>query len=111
MLKPLPSTLREKSRYIVLEFEGEGNFSKKDVSKELWNTVLKFLGELKASELNLWIIDWDRKQGRGIIKVTHSSLDEMRASIALIKEINGIKVLPKIISVSGTLKKARSCLE
>jgi len=108
MLKPLPPTLRERSRYVVLEFSGEGSFSKKDAGRELWSSVLRFLGELGASELNLWIIDWDKKNNTGIFKVRHNTLDDFRASIALIRDINGVRVIPRILSVSGTLKKARA---
>ncbi len=110
MLKPLPSTLRERSRYIVLELNGEGSYSKKEMSAVLWNTTLQFLGELGASKLNLWVIDWDRKKNRGIVKVTSSSLDDMVASIALIKDVNGKRVIPQVLKVSGTLKKAREYL-
>ncbi len=111
MPKPLPPTLRERNRYIVLEFIGDTNFSKKDITKILWNSALQFLGEIGTSKLNLWITDWDENKNRGIIKVTHKSVDDIKTSIALIKEINGVRVIPQVIGVSGTLKNARRYLK
>ncbi|OYT54742.1 MAG: ribonuclease P [Candidatus Altiarchaeales archaeon ex4484_2] len=111
MTKPLPPTLREKSRYLVLEFRTEKRLSRRAVSRALWNSVLGFLGELGASRLNLWLIDWDLERNKGIIKVTRESVDDVRASISLIREVEGVGVVPRIASVSGTLKKARIFLE
>ncbi|OYT26799.1 MAG: hypothetical protein B6U97_03055 [Candidatus Altiarchaeales archaeon ex4484_96] len=70
MSKPLPPTLREKSRYLVVEFICGVQITKKDFGRVLWKTVLQVLGENGVSRLNLWIIDWDHGLGRGIVKVT-----------------------------------------
>ncbi len=110
MTKPLPPTLREKSRYLVLELMAEERLSRRDVSRALWSSVLGFLGESGASRLSLWLIDWEPEINRGVIKVSRDSVDEARASISLILEVEGVVVVPRIASVSGTLKKARKLL-
>lgn len=107
MTKPLPPTLREKSRYLVLELRADEKLSKRDVGRALWNSVLGLLGELGASKLNLWIIDWDEAKNRGVVKVTRDSVDDMRASVSLVSEVGGVGVVPRIALVSGTLNRAR----
>ena len=108
MPKPLPPALRERNRYMVFEIISEnGSFSKRDVSKVIQNTSLQFLGELGVSKMSLWLIEWNDETKKGILKVNHKSVNEMRASIALIKEINGKKATFHVLGVSGTIKRAR----
>ncbi|ODS39161.1 MAG: hypothetical protein A7316_06280 [Candidatus Altiarchaeales archaeon WOR_SM1_86-2] len=108
MPKPLPPTLRERNRYVVFEIISENNgFSKGDVSKVIQNASLRFLGELGVSKMSLWLIEWNGETRKGILKVNHKSVDEMRASIALIREINGKRAIFHVLGVSGTIKRAR----
>lgn len=108
MLKPIPSTQRERNRYIVFEIISEGNFDRKIVVRSVWKSVLNFIGEVGASRTSLWAMDWDDERQRGIIKVNHKSVSDIRASLAVIKEIDNSPVIFHVLGVSGTLKKARS---
>lgn len=107
MTKPLQPTLRERNRYIVFELRSEGKLDRKQVTKSLWNTVLRFLGELGASETSLWLIDWLPDKQKGILKVNHKSVTPVQAALALLKEVDKKPVLPRVLGVSGTIKKAR----
>jgi ribonuclease P/MRP protein subunit POP5 len=113
--KPLPPTLREKNRYLAFEFISEGrredsktsSFSRNEVQRAIWSNALKFLGELGVSKTSLWLIEWNESKQKGILKTNRKSVDEVRAAFALIKEINGKRVIPHILGVSGTIKKTR----
>jgi len=107
MTKPLPPTLREKNRYLAFEILSEKKFSRDDVTKAIWNSAMRFLGELGVGKTSLWLIDWEEERQHGIIKVNHKSIDEIRASLALIKEINSFPVIPRVKGISGTIKKTR----
>ncbi|MEM2918598.1 MAG: Rpp14/Pop5 family protein [Candidatus Altiarchaeota archaeon] len=107
MTKLLPPTLRERNRYLAFEIISERKFSKEDVTKAIWNSALKFLGELGTGKTSLRLIEWNEEKQHGIIKVNHKSVDEIRAAIALIKEINSIPIIPRVLGVSGTIKKTR----
>ena len=106
--KPLPPTLREKNRYLVLEVISEGKrFDKKAVQRAIWNSSFAFLGEVGVSKTSLWIIEWDEKKQKGIVKVNKQSIREIRASITLINKIEGQVVIPQVLGISGTIKAAR----
>lgn len=107
MPKMLPPTLRERNRYIVFELISGSRFSREDVSKAVWNTLLRFLGELGASRTSLWVMDWVVEKQTGIVKVNHDSVECVRASLAFMREINDVPVVFHVLGTSGTLKKAR----
>ena len=108
MSKPLPPTLRERNRYIVFEVISDSNFTRKCIVREIWNIILEFLGELNASKLSLWMMDWNDETQRGLLKVNHLSVDELRSALSTIKEIDRKRVIFHVLGVSGTLKSAKS---
>lgn len=107
MSKPILPTLREKNRYIAFESISNSKFSRNDIVRVIWNSILKFFGEIGASKTSLWVMDWDEKKQKGILKVNHKSVDVIRTSLALIDSINGYRVIFNVLGISGTIKKAR----
>lgn len=107
MSKPLLPTLRERNRYIAFELISDSRFKREEVVKAVWNTVLRFLGESGASKTSLWLMDWSEEKQSGILKVNHNSVDEVRAALALLKDINKVNCIPHVFGVSGTVKKTR----
>ncbi|MFH1403224.1 MAG: Rpp14/Pop5 family protein [Candidatus Altiarchaeota archaeon] len=110
MPKPVPPTLRERNRYLVFEAISDSQFDRKAVVNSLWNSMLRLYGEVGASETSIWIMDWDEGKSRGIVKVNHKAIDRARAAIGLVGDIGGKSVILRVITVSGTLKKARENL-
>ena len=108
MLKPIPPTQRERNRYIVFELISSTKFDRNSVVRCICNSVLDFIGEAGAGKTSLWAMDWDEEKQIGILKVNHRSVDDVRASAALMKEINNSPVIFHVLGVSGTLKIARS---
>jgi ribonuclease P/MRP protein subunit POP5 len=111
MPKFLPPTQREKNRYIAFEITSEQKYSRDEVVKAVWNAALRFLGEKGAGTASLWIMDWDAEAQKGIIKVNHKSVDDIKASLTLLSEIkkgdDRYAAAYRTITVSGTLKKLR----
>jgi ribonuclease P/MRP protein subunit POP5 len=106
-LNPLPPSKREKNRYLVYEVNSEKPVKGEDIGRAIWKTALDFLGELGVSRSSLRVVDFDEKKQKGIIKVNHTSVEEARMTLALVKEINKQKVALKTVGVSGILKKAK----
>ena len=107
-MKSILPTLREKNRYVAFEVLSDSPISRGDVVKASWGGVLRFLGELGAAKTSLWVMDWDDASKTGVLKVSHSSLDDVRAALALVKEVNGSRAAFRVLGVSGTVKKARA---
>ena len=107
MLKPIPPSQRERNRYIVFEIISKSRFDRNTVVRNIRNSVLNFIGESGTSRTSLWMMDWNDEKQSGIIKVNHRSVDCVRASAALIKEIDNEPVIFHVVGVSGTLKGAR----
>jgi len=108
MVKPTPPTLRERNRYIVLELASGRELERDDVVKSVWNTILRLLGEWGSGETGFYLMDWDKKANRGIVRVNHKSAGKIRAALILVGDVNKTPVRPRIHGISGTLKKART---
>lgn len=107
MPQMIPATLRERNRYIAFELVCESPVSRSEVVKAVWGTLLRFVGELGASKTALWVMDWDEEKKQGILKVNHSSLDEVRVALVLMTEASGKPVIFRTLGVSGTVKKTK----
>ncbi len=110
MPKTLKPTLRERNRYIAFEIISDSRFDRKPVVDAIWATLLRLFGEVGAAKTSLWVMDWEKEKMKGIIKVNHRSVDTLRQSMALVKEIEGKKASISTLTTSGTLKGARKHL-
>lgn len=109
-MKSLLPSLKEKTRYIAFEIISEKAIKDfKTVEKAIKEAVLAFIGQLGLAKANLILIKdcWLPEKQRGIIKVNNQSLNEVKMSLALIKEINSNKTIINCIGVSGILNKAK----
>ena len=107
-MKPHPPVLRDRRRYIVFEVLSEEKFSKKDIMRTLWDNAFEWIGVLGASEASFWVIDFDEKQQIGFLRCNNENLEKVRAILGFIEKVNNKKGCFHIISVTGTVKKARS---
>lgn len=109
-MNPIPLSLRDKKRYLVFELVAEKNLFGKDVNFALKNHFLKLFGELGLSKMNYQFISFKEKSKKGILKCRHLAVDDLKAGVLLLKEVNGVKVIPKTLKASGTAKKAKTFL-
>ena len=88
-------TLREKRRYMLLEFNGR--------KEEVIRCVKEFLGDLGSAKANPEFVKSGKKWA--VLKVERKFVDDVRASFVL-------SPFPiKVIKVSGTIKKIRKLIE
>ena len=69
---------------------------------------LLLLGQLGIAKAGIRILPekWNLELQKGIIKVNHKHVDELKSALTLIEKINNKKVIIKSIGVSGILNKA-----
>jgi ribonuclease P/MRP protein subunit POP5 len=109
-MKHLKPTLREKNRYVAFALNCGRKCSRDEVVKAVWNTVIRFLGEINAGTLSLWVMDWDDASQRGILKTTNKSIKDLRLGLTMLSKIGENNASVNVMHVSGTLKKARESL-
>ncbi len=106
-LNPLPSSKRERNRYLVYKVVSPHPLTAEQMGRAVWKSALSLFGEFGVSQLSLKIIEFNEKEQKGIIKVNHLSVDKARSILSLIKEVDHAPVLIYTIGVSGILKRAR----
>jgi ribonuclease P/MRP protein subunit POP5 len=106
-MKHLKPTLREKNRYVAFQLACSRKCSRDEIVKAIWNSTLRFLGELAAGKLSLWIMDWNDEKQKGILKANHKSIKDLRVGLSMLNNIGGSEAAINVLGVSGTLKKTR----
>jgi ribonuclease P/MRP protein subunit POP5 len=108
--KILPPSLRSHKRYIVFDVISEQPIVYGELVNAIWDSMFNFLGELGASEAQVWFIHniYDEKNQRCIIKCKHDSVEKIRVMLSLIQVVGDIKCIIKILGVTGTIKSART---
>jgi|TARA_B100001971_G_C17911921_1_gene393324 ribonuclease P/MRP protein subunit POP5 len=108
-IKPLLPSLREKKRYLAFEVLSEGKISDiNDVSDAILGSSEEFLGQLGMSKAGLMVLKdkYDPNMQKGIIRVNHKNVDNLRAALTMVNKIGKGEAIVKSIGVSGILKKA-----
>ncbi len=108
-LKPLLPTLKEKKRYLAFEIISKSRIKAfSEVSKAIWASTLSYAGTKGTARMGVWIIPekYNPEKQRGLIRIGHRNMDELKASLILIKEIEEQPVIVRSIGASGILAKA-----
>jgi len=105
-LKINQPTLREKERYIAYEVLSEERIMFSDLEAAIWNTAQDFFGELGNAQTSLWIIKnlYDENKQIGVIRCNNFSVDKILTSLGLITRLGDVRVIFKILAISGTIK-------
>ena len=108
-MKPLLPALKERKRYISFRVLCEKKLGKEVVSKYINQVCLQFLGELGMAKAGIRFLpeNWNTKNQTGIIRVGHKYVDETKASLVLLKEIEEKRATINCIKVSGSIGKVK----
>ena len=105
----LPPTLRPRARYLAYEVISDTKIEFADVINAIWFSVIGLLGELGAAEAHMRVIkdSWNAPKQVGLLRVSHTAVEPVRASLALASRIGDTPVIIRVLGVSGTIKGAR----
>src|SRR3989338_11220174 len=98
--------VREKKRYMVYEIVGP-QFPVEQAKKAIVNALLKYCGEFGYAKTHLSVIENTYKGNKGIIKVRNAMVNEVKAALAMIRQISGSPATMRTIGISGSIKKAK----
>lgn len=107
--KILPPSLRGRKRYIAYHILSQEKIIFQDVINTIWHSLLNLLGELGTSEADIWIIkdSYDENKQMGILRCSHTSVEQVRAALALIDRIGDVRVIVKVLGISGSIKATK----
>ncbi len=106
-LKSLLPTLKEKKRYLAFEIISKSEIKAfSEVSKAIWTSTLSFAGTNGVAKMGIWVFPEKFNEQKGIIRVNHKYMEELKASLALIKEIEQQPAIVRSTGASGILAKA-----
>ena len=106
-LNPIPLSLRERKRYIEFELISEKRLEEKDVSFQLWKDFLSLFGEIGTAKQRLWLAYWNEEKNTGILRCSLKELEKVKAGLLFASKIKDVKVITRILKVSGTIKSLK----
>ncbi len=101
-MKNIPSSMRERKRYISFEVLSAEKIDRNELINEIWSSSSSLLGDVGASLCDLWVLDFDGR--RGILRCAHDKTAMVRAALATINSVHGIRVGIRVLGTSGTVK-------
>lgn len=75
----------------------------------LQSTLLSFLGELGYGIAGIHFVIG--KEGRGVIRVTHASVDHVKTGLMMLQRVGEHPAAARSLGVSGMLAKAQRLIE
>lgn len=108
MKKAVIPSLREKKRYLAFEVIGSPDFL--SVQAAIASGLESYLGKKGVAEAGAIYLQEKYNGKRGLIRVSHTSLDKLRASLALITHVGGKPAIIRSVGASGSMKKAMGYL-
>ena len=108
-LKPLLPSLKEKKRYVAFKVLSKTKQGYNPIKDAIKTSLKMYIGELGTSKAGLIFVDklYDPETQAGVVRVSNKYQDHLKASFALIKNINKEPVIIKSIKSSGMINKIR----
>lgn len=98
----------EKHRYIVFKIHSKKRISSRDFIRKIWKSIDDLFGCKGSANTGLWVVDFDDKENKGIIRCDLKSLKTVKVALIMITDIaKNIPMMVQILGVSGTIKTAK----
>jgi len=107
-LKGMPA-LRERKRYVFFKVHASESLDYRMVKDGIMNSLLNWLGDKDLALAKPWVIRnlWDQKGQNGVIRCSHTYVDDVKVSLGLIHQIGDSRVIIQTTRVSGTIKAGK----
>jgi RNase P/RNase MRP subunit POP5 len=96
----------ERQRYVKFSIFSEEPvpIDAKGISTLIWRQYNALFGEIKSGRAGFWITDYDPEAQSGIIRCSHSVLEELVTAMTLLTQVGTIDAAFDTTATSGTLK-------
>lgn len=102
---------RVKKRYLALKIESVESFEEEDVKDVVWNAITQLFGEYGASQVGLFLVQYDRQRKEAVLRCSHKALPMVQASIASVTKMKDKPVVIHVLRISGTLRALKKKLD
>ncbi len=99
-MRPLPPTLRENRRYILIKIEG-AEPTQKEIYKAIADSVTNLFGDVGAAKMHPAVI-WSEGV-YAVVRCSRGTEREVTAAIACISNTGGKPVVFRTVRTSGTI--------
>jgi len=104
-MRPLPPTLRENRRYILVRMDVCEGLTQKEIYKAIVESVTDLFGDVGAARVHPAVIWSDDKYA--IIRCSRGFETNLIAAIACITQISGKMITISTLRISGTIHGVR----
>jgi ribonuclease P/MRP protein subunit POP5 len=108
-LNTLPSSYREKKRYVTFKIISESEIGTNDLVKALWKNLINDMGVIDVAKTNFHFFTelYEQADKKFVIRCLPGDVEKIRLSFALITEIEGKPVCLASIGISGTMRASK----
>lgn len=107
----LPKSLRGRRRYVFFEVETlpDASFGEHDLRRTIWFEAQNLYGDVTSAETRAELLEYDASQGGGlgVVRCAHDRVEETRAALSCVDEVDGDRLGIRVLGVSGTLDAGR----
>ena len=111
-MKHLPKHLRPRWRYLAVGIETwpDAEVGRRAFQRALWYAAGNLLGDAGSADADLTLLSFSHDDGEGeaIVRARHGHVDDARATIACVSDVDGDPVGIRVRGISGTV---RACEE
>jgi len=111
-VKHLPKHLRPRWRYFAVGIETwpDADLGRRGFQRALWYAAGNLLGDAGSADADLTLLSFshDGGEGEAIVRARHGHVDDARATIACVSEVDDEPVGVRVRGISGTV---RACEE
>jgi RNase P/RNase MRP subunit POP5 len=98
--------MKEKKRYLAFQIlSRHGNYDFQAVSRNIWHSCLKFLGERGCAEAGIYVLPekFNEQSQAGVIRMNSSAVDAVKAALLFMDENHDTII--RSLGISGILNK------
>lgn len=103
-MRPLPPTIREKKRYILIRITGCSP-EQKDIYRAVADSVADIFGDVGAAKMHPVVV-WS-ENGYAVVRCTRGFEKSVRAAISCVSKCGGVSANFRPVNTSGSIRGAK----
>ena len=98
---------RRSWRYLLVKIVANKALTKKAFSESLVSSVEHLFGHIGLAEISPHVVSYDQECSTALVKCSKEGVQKLRATLALVTEIENNPVAAYVLRTSGTIRSLR----